>query len=76
MTNDPIGASSGLRERLGRRAVLLVVVLVAGVMAILARLNQEQGRTIVVVSHDPSITDFTSRCIHLLDGRITNSNVK
>ncbi len=48
----------------------------AEVMAILARLNQEQGRTIVVVSHDPSITDFTSRCIHLLDGRITNSNVK
>ena len=48
----------------------------AEVMAILARLNQEQGRTIVVVSHDPSITDFTSRRIHLLDGRITNSNVK
>jgi putative ABC transport system ATP-binding protein len=48
----------------------------AEVMAILARLNQEQGRTIVVVSHDPSITDFTSRCIHLLDGRITGSNDK
>jgi putative ABC transport system ATP-binding protein len=48
----------------------------AEVMAILARLNQEQGRTIVVVSHDPSITNFTSRCIHLLDGRITNSNDK
>jgi putative ABC transport system ATP-binding protein len=46
----------------------------AEVMAILAQLNREQGRTIVVVSHDPSITDFTSRCIHLLDGRITNSN--
>jgi putative ABC transport system ATP-binding protein len=48
----------------------------AEVMAILAQLNREQGRTIVVVSHDPSITDFTSRCIHLLDGRITNSNDK
>ena len=48
----------------------------AEVMAILSRLNQEQGRTIVVVSHDPSITDFTSRRIHLLDGRITNSNDK
>jgi putative ABC transport system ATP-binding protein len=45
-------------------------------MAILARLNREQGRTIVVVSHDPSITDFTSRCIHLLDGRITDGNDK
>jgi putative ABC transport system ATP-binding protein len=48
----------------------------AEVMAILARLNREQGRTIVVVSHDPSITDFTSRCIHLLDGRITDGNDK
>jgi putative ABC transport system ATP-binding protein len=48
----------------------------AEVMAILAQLNREQGRTIIVVSHDPSITDFTSRCIHLLDGRITNSNDK
>jgi putative ABC transport system ATP-binding protein len=48
----------------------------AEVMAILAQLNREQGRTIIVVSHDPSITDFTSRCIHLLDGRITNSNEK
>ena len=48
----------------------------AEVMAILSRLNQEQGRTIVVVSHDPSITDFTSRRIHLLDGRITGSNDK
>ncbi len=33
MTNDPIGASSRLGERLRRRAVLLVVVLVAGVVA-------------------------------------------
>jgi putative ABC transport system ATP-binding protein len=48
----------------------------AEVMAILSQLNQEQGRTIIVVSHDPSITDFTSRCIHLLDGRITGGNDK
>jgi len=48
----------------------------AEVMAILSQLNQEQGRTIIVVSHDPSITDFTSRCIHLLDGRIKGSNDK
>jgi len=46
----------------------------AEVMAALARLNQEQGRTIVVVSHDPSVIEFASRCIHLLDGRISNSN--
>jgi putative ABC transport system ATP-binding protein len=46
----------------------------AEVMEILARLNREQGRTIIVVSHDPKITDFTTRRIHLLDGRIDNSN--
>jgi putative ABC transport system ATP-binding protein len=45
----------------------------AEVMAILAQLNREQGRTIVVVSHDPSIFDFTSRCVHLLDGRVAQS---
>ncbi len=45
----------------------------AEVMAVLARLNQEQGRTIVVVSHDPAVTSHTGRCIHLLDGRIADA---
>ncbi|MBU0703041.1 MAG: ABC transporter ATP-binding protein, partial [Chloroflexi bacterium] len=47
----------------------------AEVMQVLARLNQEQGRTIIVVSHDPSVIGFTSRCIHLLDGRIADASV-
>jgi putative ABC transport system ATP-binding protein len=42
----------------------------AEVMTTLAQLNQEQGRTVIVVSHDPAVTDFAGRCIHLLDGRI------
>jgi putative ABC transport system ATP-binding protein len=45
----------------------------AEVMAVLARLNQEQGRTIVVVSHDPAVVDFAGRCIHLLDGRVADA---
>ena len=45
----------------------------AEVMALLARLNQEQARTVVVVSHDLAITNFTSRRIHLLDGRIADA---
>jgi putative ABC transport system ATP-binding protein len=45
----------------------------AEVMAVLARLNQEQGRTILVVSHDPAVADFAGRCIHLLDGRIADA---
>ncbi len=47
----------------------------AEVMQVLARLNQEQGRTIVVVSHDPAVVAFTGRCIHLLDGRIADAPV-
>ena len=42
----------------------------AEVMTTLAQLNQEQGRTIIVVSHDPAVADFAGRCIQLLDGRI------
>jgi putative ABC transport system ATP-binding protein len=45
----------------------------AEVMALLAQLNQEQARTVIVVSHDPSIINFTSRRIHLLDGRIADA---
>jgi len=45
----------------------------AEVMTVLARLNQEQGRTIVVVSHDPAVVDFAGQCIHLLDGRIADA---
>jgi len=43
----------------------------AEVMQVLARLCAEQGRTVVVVTHDPTVTRFAHRCIHLLDGRVT-----
>ena len=46
----------------------------AEVMVLLARLNQEQARTVIVVSHDPSIINFTDRRIHLLDGRIVDES--
>ncbi|MDF1500954.1 MAG: ABC transporter ATP-binding protein [Anaerolineales bacterium] len=39
------------------------------IMALLHNLNIE-GRTIVMVTHDPAIADHTQRTIHLLDGRI------
>ena len=29
-----------------------------------------QGRTIVMVTHDPEIAEFTERTIHFRDGRI------
>jgi len=42
----------------------------AEILALLARLNRDEGRTVIVVSHDPSITDYTTSTLHLLDGRI------
>ncbi len=39
------------------------------VMEMLCRLN-EQGQTIVLVTHDPRVSEYTTRSIHMLDGRI------
>ncbi len=40
------------------------------IMELLARLNREEKRTILTVSHDPRVTDYATRAIHLLDGRL------
>lgn len=41
-----------------------------GVIDILRQLNEDEGRTVIIVTHDESLLDVTSRYIHLLDGRI------
>jgi putative ABC transport system ATP-binding protein len=43
----------------------------AEVMAILQGLNQKQGITVVLVTHDPTIARHTDRILHLYDGLIT-----
>jgi len=40
------------------------------VMALLKRLTVEQGKTAVVVTHDPRIFHFADRILHLENGRI------
>ena len=40
------------------------------IMQLLVRLNREEGRTILMVSHDPSITEYTTRALHLRDGEL------
>ena len=40
------------------------------IMQLLARLNRDEGRTIIIVSHDPSVTNFTTRALHLRDGKL------
>ena len=37
-----------------------------------ARLTAEQGRTVLVVTHDPDLAALAHRRIHLVDGRIVS----
>jgi putative ABC transport system ATP-binding protein len=46
------------------------------IFELLADLNHRQGRTIVVVSHDPSVAGYASRTIHLRDGRIVDERTR
>lgn len=46
----------------------------AEVMELLRRLNQEQGVTIVVVTHDPRVARTTQRILTMEDGRIVDDH--
>ncbi len=40
------------------------------IMAVLQRLNRELGITVLLVTHDPRISHYARRVIHLFDGKI------
>jgi lipoprotein-releasing system ATP-binding protein len=44
----------------------------AGVFDAFARLVAEEGRTVIVVTHDPDLAARASRRVHLVDGRIVS----
>jgi lipoprotein-releasing system ATP-binding protein len=44
----------------------------AAVFDIFERLAREEGRTVVVVTHDPDLAKRATRRIHLVDGRIVS----
>jgi putative ABC transport system ATP-binding protein len=46
------------------------------VMRLIRRLNQEQSKTIIYVTHDPRMADFADRLITMLDGVIHAEVVK
>ncbi|MDF1512965.1 MAG: ABC transporter ATP-binding protein [Anaerolineae bacterium] len=41
------------------------------IMAILQRLNEEMGITVILVTHDPRISAYAQRILHLFDGKVT-----
>jgi putative ABC transport system ATP-binding protein len=39
-------------------------------MDLLLHMNQEQGTTLIFVTHDPRIASMTQRTVHLKDGLV------
>ncbi|MCB0211788.1 MAG: ATP-binding cassette domain-containing protein, partial [Anaerolineae bacterium] len=46
------------------------------VMTLVRNLNQEQGKTVIYVTHDPRMADFADRVIHMTDGIIGREEMK
>jgi putative ABC transport system ATP-binding protein len=42
------------------------------IMAIFQRLNQEQGLTVILVTHEPDVARYARRIVHLRDGAIAD----
>ena len=42
----------------------------ANVMSLLSRLNQELGKTLIIVTHDPKTTEHARKTLHLEKGRL------
>jgi putative ABC transport system ATP-binding protein len=41
------------------------------IMNLFLRLNKDNGLTIILVTHEPDVADFTDRCIVFRDGKVT-----
>jgi putative ABC transport system ATP-binding protein len=42
------------------------------IMDLLDRMNREEGKTVVMVTHDPRMTEYADRTIRLVDGRVAS----
>lgn len=45
------------------------------IIAILQKLNQEEGITVVLVTHEPDIAAYTNRIVSMLDGVVVNDHI-
>jgi putative ABC transport system ATP-binding protein len=43
-----------------------------GVMDLLRRLAKDEGRAVIVVTHDPRLEQFADRVVHVEDGKVTS----
>lgn len=45
-------------------------------MELFRKINQEEGTTIIIVTHDPGIGASTERCIRIFDGKIVEEKAE
>ena len=45
------------------------------IMGLLVQLNKEHGTTIVYVTHDPRMSQFANRVLHMRDGRLEEEKI-
>jgi putative ABC transport system ATP-binding protein len=44
------------------------------IIDLLIQLNKEEGKTLVVITHDPKVASYSKRVVRLLDGKMVNEN--
>jgi putative ABC transport system ATP-binding protein len=45
------------------------------IMELLSRLNKEQGITIIMVTHEPDMAEYTERTVQFVDGKVASDQL-